>query len=574
MSVPRLSLRIREGDDDHFYGPWKGGAKASGGRPGTSGRASTEAPSGGTKVGAGPERWTDHDAIVSEMEGKYPGTSWGDIKKVDDIRLASTIADEVDHISERFGPPPNFRGLAVRGVDKPNGSTYAEVKRLNPDVPGSSVIIYGPMASKAAVEQHYASAMKTPLWNVSSQAANKEEWVQGILAHEMGHTYLGLNHYLRLGPNRDAPVRAAIQPYVDKLMKGYPKVHISQYARREGGHEAWAEVFTAAVGRGKDLASAKGETWVPDLKALLDEWYPPGTSPGPDRAAGKANLSEADKPDDFEGVPKGGQLCGFALRHAQGPDRLALRMREGDDEHFYGPWKGGAKSAGGHPATPAQRAEMEKEAARLARQSRDVSREATTLMAEAKKAEPEVTALLQSVADKTGGRMEGLQYRLKERPRLEEKITNDLKDHDGDVKATARDINDHLRYTVVARSDDNYTAQYAQTVAALEAKGYVPLKVPKDFWGEDGAETPIYQGANAIFHNPATGARFELQFHTEPSILAKTKAHPLFQKARSIDDPVAKEPIVRQMQRLQSKVKRPSGWPPPGFEFRHATSQI
>jgi hypothetical protein len=38
--VDRLALRrLREGDDDHFYGPWKGGSKASGGRPGGSGEA-------------------------------------------------------------------------------------------------------------------------------------------------------------------------------------------------------------------------------------------------------------------------------------------------------------------------------------------------------------------------------------------------------------------------------------------------------------------------------------------------------------------------------------------------------
>lgn len=313
-------------DDDHFYGAWRRGGSMSGSamararasqRRAARKRAATRARKAEAEKSTTPgaQRWKDHDSIVKDMEAKYPGSEWGDIRKITDIETASGCADAIDQLSTRFGPSPAFKGVRVR---KGKAGTYAEVKRVDPKVKGSAVYMYSDyFGDRAGTVNAWKNDLSDPLSHVSSKAKDHVDWARSVVVHEMGHQYLGMNHYLRLGPNRHAAVRKAMQPYVNDLMQNYSKAHISKYARRPGGHEAWAEVFTAAAGFGADNASAKGETWVTDLKSLLDEWYPPGTSAPPDRAAGTAetgigSIIEAEAWDEPDL-----RLCGWAKAHPE-----------------------------------------------------------------------------------------------------------------------------------------------------------------------------------------------------------------------------------------------------------------
>jgi hypothetical protein len=72
-----IEAKVREGDDDHFYGPWKGGSKAEGGRPGSG---------GGAKV--------DYAA--------KPSTPWGDAKG----------AKWLKQNEGRYDEDPQFRAAA------------------------------------------------------------------------------------------------------------------------------------------------------------------------------------------------------------------------------------------------------------------------------------------------------------------------------------------------------------------------------------------------------------------------------------------------------------------------------
>lgn len=234
-------------------------------------------------------------------------------------------------------------------------------------------------------------------------------------------------------------------------------------------------------------------------------------------------------------------------------EELDRAIREaGEDDHPYGPWGGGSKAKGGGMISGG-----------------GPDKQADKLMKEAMEAEPEVTKLLEGVAAKSGGRMEGLDHKLKEKASLERKIKGDMKEKNISAGVAALGVNDHLRYTMVAKDAASYTAQYKDAATQLKAKGYTPLKPPKNFWKGGVPPPPVYQGVNAVFIN-SKGNRFELQFHTAASLTAKGKTHSHF---KTFGDATSKAVRAREwkaMQNIQAAVPKPPGWPPGGFEFRNA----
>jgi hypothetical protein len=241
----------------------------------------------------------------------------------------------------------------------------------------------------------------------------------------------------------------------------------------------------------------------------------------------------------------------FSIRQDIDRAKRDLREAAGEDDHPYGPWGGGSKASGG---------------GMMAKGGPDA--QAKKLIDDATKAEPEITKLLQGVADKSGGRMEGLEHRLKEQPSLERKIRNDMEEKGISAGAAALGVNDHLRYTIVAKDASTYTAQYKDATAQLAAKGYKPLKPPKDFWNNGVPPPPVYQGVNGVFIHGKTGQRFELQFHTTQSLAAKGQTHAHFKVFGDSKDKAVRAREWKAMQDIQAAVKSPPGWPPGGYEFR------
>ena len=253
----RVAIPLTEADDDHFYGAWHGGPAASGGGPVPS-RASEHASGAGAHT-----RWKNDDEMVAEMEQKWGG-QWGDIRKVPS-EVRAPIVDEIDGLMSRYGASPNWQGIRFQPK---NGSALAEVKRVNPAVPGSAVYLYGAFGTSESVAKAYKSA--PPKWGTAWQTGSVEAFSRGIVTHEMGHQYMGLNLHSRLGADRNAPVRKELEPWFHQTFPpSMGKAHISQYAR-SNPHEAWAELFAAANGVGNSQSH-----FVPELKAILDKYYPP-----------------------------------------------------------------------------------------------------------------------------------------------------------------------------------------------------------------------------------------------------------------------------------------------------------
>ena len=157
---------------------------------------------------------------------------------------------------------------------------------------------------------------------------------------------------------------------------------------------------------------------------------------------------------------------------------------------------------------------------------------ANALLKQSKTADKRVTGTLQQLADASGGRLAGLQHRIKALDSLERKITTDLNDLAAagtprNAQAVADTINDALRYTMEVPAAD-YKAAYDLTIQTLLDEGYTLIKPTKNFWKKDG-----YQGAHVLAKAP-DGTRFELQFHTPESLAAKDPSHKLYEEWRNV----------------------------------------
>ena len=147
------------------------------------------------------------------------------------------------------------------------------------------------------------------------------------------------------------------------------------------------------------------------------------------------------------------------------------------------------------------------------------------LLKAARRVEPVVTGLLQEIAQRTKGTLEGLEFRIKGEASLARKITGDASESGEVYSKAAAKIKDVLRYTI-AYSDEAYTQGVKEALETLAKKGYGKVRL-KNNWNTKGS----YQGINAAFKTPR-GYEFELQFHTKASLDAKESTHKLYEEAR------------------------------------------
>ena len=176
--------------------------------------------------------------------------------------------------------------------------------------------------------------------------------------------------------------------------------------------------------------------------------------------------------------------------------------------------------------------------------------------------EPHITADICEISNAVGTTMYGINYRLKEvgdkvkkdrdgRPmidkktgepikvcRYQEKIEQDMAEAKAkgkklSYKDAVDNISDLVRYTQSC-TEDNLVSNYEKTRKMLEKKGYKVAKV-KNYYNTPPEKNP-YRGLNCVFVSP-TGTRFELQFHTPRSLVAKEAQHNLYEKARTKGTP-------------------------------------
>jgi hypothetical protein len=159
------------------------------------------------------------------------------------------------------------------------------------------------------------------------------------------------------------------------------------------------------------------------------------------------------------------------------------------------------------------------------------------------------------ISKATGGKLEGLEYRIKSTDSLARKIEADSKaeKYDGDMKRAAEDISDASRYTMTF-PEENYTGSVQDALKQLEDYGY-EVKA-KNFWqkGDD------YQGINVKLKTK-NGSFIELQFHTPSSLATKEKKlHSIYEKYREEKDLNKKYTFWNEMVSVSDSIPVPANY--------------
>ena len=178
----------------------------------------------------------------------------------------------------------------------------------------------------------------------------------------------------------------------------------------------------------------------------------------------------------------------------------------------------------------------------------DQNAEADRRIADLRRSEPEVTALLRLVQQDSpyDCHLAGLDHRIKKEARLKEKIADNLESEViSGVADAVGEINDAVRYTFNFHRD-HYVSGAVDVTSQLESAGY-QMFYRRNHWAED----PQYKGINTRWLTP-DGGRFELQFHTFESFHAKEcLTHRSYERLRS---PETSRPEQRALKEYQSNI--------------------
>ena len=179
---------------------------------------------------------------------------------------------------------------------------------------------------------------------------------------------------------------------------------------------------------------------------------------------------------------------------------------------------------------------------------------AKSVYEKASHAEPAATRAMHELADKHGGKLVGLDYRLKSVESLTRKIADDAKKDFKSVAEAARNISDSVRYTMVSDPKE-YAAQARAVTEDLRSRGF-DVTV-KNYW-QEGSN---YKGVNVALVDHS-GQKIELQFHTAESFAMKESTnHPIYEEYRKLDDtstPHGQE-LNAQMVANSATLSTPSG---------------
>lgn len=142
-----------------------------------------------------------------------------------------------------------------------------------------------------------------------------------------------------------------------------------------------------------------------------------------------------------------------------------------------------------------------------------------------------IPGVLSVEAEDPTRRLAGFDKRLKGIDRLKEKIADFLGPSSNLSAAELLDtVADAVRFTYTY-SESRYSQGVLADVQRLKTRGFELDKL-KNTWTSDQ-----YKGINAQWVEPGSGARFEVQFHTQASFEAKELSHRAYERIRSIIDP-------------------------------------
>jgi len=168
--------------------------------------------------------------------------------------------------------------------------------------------------------------------------------------------------------------------------------------------------------------------------------------------------------------------------------------------------------------------------------------------------EPAVTMQMQGLADVHGGRLDGLQHRLKERNSLARKIAGETRFAETPISTAqaAAEMRDVVRYTMVLE-ENQYAAETQKILNSLKRTNS-EVRV-KTRW----TKPDTYHGVN-IHVKTVNGDWFELQLHTEASLQKKNEVHRLYEMQRKLDPKSAEwRKLQLEMEDVIDGLKVPRG---------------
>jgi hypothetical protein len=115
-------------------------------------------------------------------------------------------------------------------------------------------------------------------------------------------------------------------------------------------------------------------------------------------------------------------------------------------------------------------------------------------------------------------------------------------------------ISDAVRFTF-CYADDRYVAGVHADLDRLESRGFELVRSPKNSW-----DSNQYKGINTQWHDPESGVRFEVQFHTQISFEAKQLTHGVYERLRRQETPDSERPELEELQhQVGAKIPVPPG---------------
>lgn len=154
-----------------------------------------------------------------------------------------------------------------------------------------------------------------------------------------------------------------------------------------------------------------------------------------------------------------------------------------------------------------------------------------------------ISPALRGVADQDPGRhLIGFEHRLKGRDRIKEKVCDTIRDFDRSPEEAVALVRDTIRYTFQYQ-ETRYTQGVRADIERMQERGFELDKLKNSWSGEQ------YRGINSQWIDPATGQRFELQFHTRISFEAKQLTHDAYERLRTLETDKFEELVLEAFQK-------------------------
>jgi hypothetical protein len=171
------------------------------------------------------------------------------------------------------------------------------------------------------------------------------------------------------------------------------------------------------------------------------------------------------------------------------------------------------------------------------------------------KAEREIVTpeLRRIEAEDPGRHLVGLEFRLKGRDRIEEKVVNHVRANpDISYNEAFAKVKDAIRYTF-QYSTENYSSGVRTDIRRL-AERFECVDMRNSWRAEE------YKGINSRWRVPETGQLFEVQFHTDESFRAKQETHGAYERLRRPETPKPERDALESYQReVSSRIREPPG---------------